>query len=342
MRTPLVIKKYSHFEYWPWILFYIPVIPYWLWLALKNRSWAYFTVANPGIELGGFYGESKNDILHLIDNKYKPVTFLIEYNTKFENILSALTSNNLSYPIIAKPDIGERGTKVAKVNNEEELRKYHANITSNFIIQEFVNYEYEFGVLYSRMPNEDKGIVTSVTLKKFLSVTGDGKHNIKELMEQSTRARFQLKRFEAELGEKLNIILKPNEEYLLEPIGNHCRGTEFINNNFLINDVLNKVFNDISNPIKGFYFGRFDLKVKSIEDLYKGQNIKILELNGASSEPGHIYDTRNNLIKAYKDLTWHWKRLSDISKINISLGHKPVSLRKLSSVYIKFVILKKQ
>lgn len=340
MRTPLVIKKYSHFEYWPWILFYIPILPYWLWLAFKNKSWAYFTVANPGIELGGFYGESKNEILHLIDNKYKPFTKLISANASFENAVLELKTNNISYPVIAKPDIGERGTNVAKIYNEAELKKYHTETANNYIIQEFVNYEYEFGVLYSRMPNEDKGIVTSITLKKFLSVTGDGKHNIKELMEQSTRARFQLKRIEKELGNKINTVLKPNEHYLLEPIGNHCRGTEFINNNFLINETLNKVFNEISNPIKGFYYGRFDLKVKSIDDLYKGQNIKILELNGASSEPGHIYDNKNSLFTAYKDLAWHWKRLSEISKINISLGHKPVSLRKLSSVYIKFVLLK--
>lgn len=126
----------------------------------------------------------------------------------------------------------------------------------------------------------------------------------------------------------------------MEPIGNHCRGTRFIDNNFLINDKLNIVFDEICLPIKGFYYGRFDLKVKSIEDLYEGRNIKIMELNGASSEPGHIYDSANTIFKAYKDLLFHWKRLADISKENIKNGLKPVSFSVIAKSYLKFVIFK--
>ena len=87
--------------------------------------------------------------------------------------------------------------------------------------------------------------------------------------------------------------------------------------------------------------GRFDLKVKNVDDLYLGKNIKIMELNGASSEPGHIYDSsNNNIFKAYKDLFSHWRRLSDIAKVNIDNGHKPVPFKVIAKSYLKFVILK--
>ena len=110
------------------------------------------------------------------------------------------------------------------------------------------------------------------------------------------------------------------ETRILEPIGNHCRGTKFKNANYLINEQLHEVFNAIALPIEGFFYGRFDMKVRSVEDLYLGQHIKIMELNGVSSEPGHIYDPSSTLLQAYRDLTWHWKLVADIAKENRDLG----------------------
>ena len=65
-----------------------------------------------------------------------------------------------------------------------------------------------------------------------------------------------------------------------------------------------------------------------------------MELNGASSEPGHIYDSANTLFKAYKDLLFHWKRLSVISHENMKNGLRPVSFSLIIKSYFKFVILK--
>lgn len=339
MRFPLFILKYINFEYWPWWLFYLPVLPYWIFLSIKNRSFAYFTVANPGIELGGFFGESKSDILKLIDKQYLPKA--IEVNElSITSIIHLLKEADIHFPIIAKPDIGERGTDVAKINNTLELEAYNLKSKSKYIIQEFITYDIELGILYSRMPNSKNGMITSITLKEFLSVTGDGKSTIKELMQKTTRARFQINRLGKEIESTMTIVLKKGEHKTLEPIGNHCRGTRFIDNIFLINDKVNRVFDTICIPINGFYYGRFDLKVKSIEDLYEGKNIKIMELNGASSEPGHIYDSANTLFKAYKDLLFHWKRLSDISHENMKNGLRPVSFSLIIKSYFKFVILK--
>ncbi|MGQ0827348.1 MAG: hypothetical protein ACT4ON_03020 [Bacteroidota bacterium] len=340
MRPPLFIIRFVKYEYWSWWFFYLPVLPYWLYLSIKSRSLAYFSVANPGIELGGFFGESKSDILKLIDKHYLPK--YIEINEKiFNPIIHQLKEQNISYPVISKPDVGERGNAVVKINNEEELKDYHQQSRSKYIIQEFVEYDIELGVLYSRLPNSDKGKVTSVTLKEFLSVTGDGKSTIKELMQKSARARFQIKRLSKQMGDEINKVLNTNEKKILEPIGNHCRGTRFIDNNFLINEKLNNVFDTICLPIKGFYYGRFDLKVKSIEDLYLGRNIKIIELNGASSEPGHIYDSSYTLIRAYKDLLSHWKRLAEIANENRLYGHQPVPFLSIVKSYWKFVVLKR-
>jgi hypothetical protein len=66
------------------------------------------------------------------------------------------------------------------------------------------------------------------------------------------------------------------------------------------------------------------MKVKSIEDLYEGKNIRIMELNGVSSEPGHIYDPKNTLWAAYRDLALHWKIIADISIQQQRQGIMPV------------------
>jgi len=295
MRIPLFIAKFSRYEYWPWWLFYLPALPYWVYLALKNKSLAYFTVANPGIELGGFYGESKTEILSLINRQYLPRAVSVVTSIEIESVLNQMKEINLSYPVIAKPDVGERGNHVTLIRNQQELILYNARSNSKYIIQEYIDYSIELGVLYSRMPDSQQGAVTSITLKEFLSVTGDGTSTIKQLMQENLRARFQIDRLSNELGDEINFVLKKGEGKVLEPIGNHCRGTKFIDNNFLINEKLNEVFDRICLPIKGFYYGRFDLKVKSIADLYIGKNIRIMELNGASSEPGHIYDPSSTL-----------------------------------------------
>ncbi len=340
MRLPLFLFKIFKYEYWPWWLFYLPVLPYWVYLSIRNRSFAYFTVANPGIDLGGFFGESKSEILGLISEEYLPKSISVPDNADFAFIKEDLQKEELNYPIIAKPDVGGRGNDVCKIINEKELIHYHSKAHFKYIIQEFIDYDFEFGVLYSRLPNSEKGEVSSVTLKEFLTVTGDGKSSIVELIKQSTRARFQIERLKAEMREDIYRVPVDDEKVVLEPIGNHCRGTRFVNFNHIINEDLNNAFDKISLPIKGFYYGRFDLKAKTIDGFQKGNFIKIMELNGASSEPGHIYDNSFTLFRAYRDLLYHWKRLADISAINMKKGLKPVSFGLIVKTYWKFVVLK--
>lgn len=322
-KKPLFWIKWTHFEYWNWIFFYLPLLPYWLYLAIKNRNLAYVTLVNPCIELGGFFGESKIRILQQIPKKYIPKTIFIPLKWTIEEISQKMELDGMEFPIVAKPNVGERGTYVERLSEFSGLVTYKEKSTADFIIQEFIEYPIELGVLYYRMPFESKGFISSITLKEFLSVTGDGHSTILSLLEKNDRARFQLKKWKKQRKQALYEVLSAGEVRIMEPIGNHCRGTKFINANHLINDKVQGVFNTIALPIEGFYYGRFDLKVKSWEDLEAGTNIGIMELNGVSSEPGHIYDPANSLINAYKDLAWHWNLLSKISQQNKVLGIRP-------------------
>lgn len=324
-KTPLWLIKWIRYEFWPLWLFYLPLIPVLIWLMIRSRSWKFYIYTNPGIENGGFSGESKIRILNTITDRFKPWSQVFGKGSSMESILNKLMERNISFPVIAKPDIGEQGKGVEKIHSAEELEKYICSTQYDFIIQEFVEAPVELGVFYIRYPDHLRGKVSSVTSKKFLSVNGDGVSSIKELMMMDHRSAMQVERLQQKNIIDLHTVPAKGEVVLLEPAGNHCLGTTFLNANHLISERLNHVFDNISSTIPGFYYGRFDLRVTSINDLINGDNIKILELNGAGSIPGHIFDPSGKLLHAYRDVIHHWKAASDIAIINRKKKVVPVN-----------------
>ncbi len=314
--------RISRFEFWPFTLFYLPVFGYYGCLALRSRSLFFFTASNPSIEFGGMMGEKKSDIFDLIPPEYIPVTKLFKAGTSAEELHKYLEGAGLQYPFILKPDMGDRGWMVEKISTDEQLRKYLATIEVDFLVQEFVGEPIEVGVFYVRMPGEKRGRITSVVRKGFLSIRGDGQHTVQELLEQNVRAVLQADMSSPAVQSIAANVPRKGEEIEIESIGNHCRGTTFFDAGDWIDDALTITFDEVADQIEEFYFGRFDIRCRSIEDLRKGEHFKILELNGAGAEPGHIYQPGYSLIQAYKDVTWHLKLLFEVSRANRRRGHK--------------------
>lgn len=336
-RAPLWLTKIIHYEYWPFVVFYIPAIFYWMALALRSRSLLYFTAANPAIEMGGFFGESKSAILDQIPQRYRPKHICTTGGSHAnEDIDQKMNEAGLTYPLIAKPDKGERGNKVTKIFNASELRKYLENSAGKVILQQFIPYETELGILYYRYPDGSTSGISSVTSKKFFSVCGDGRSTVSQLIQAELRYRMHLDTMKERYSDELETILPAGSEMLLEPIGNHCRGTMFLDGSYLINDKLIKIFDRISDEIPGFFFGRFDIRVRSIEDLYNGE-LMIMELNGTTSEPSHIYDPSFNIFRAYRDIFLNMRIVQRISVQNIRLGVRPAAFREFAkTVYSHF------
>jgi hypothetical protein len=302
-----------------WVV-YFPVSFYYIFLAIKARSFFFFSASNPTIETGGMFFESKWKIFELIPKKYFPSTIYIEETDTLNIVLGKLNTHNISFPIIAKPDRGERGWCVQKINNEFELKEYVNKINIPFLIQAYVDYPLEFSVFYFRNPKSNQGKVTSVTLKKLLTIKGDGSSTIEQLILKNDRAFLQYHHLKKNKSIEFSKILKKDEEEVLVPYGNHVLGAMFINYNYIIDQQLNNKFDEISKQIDGFYFGRFDLRCTSIEDLKQGKNISILELNGAGAEPAHIYDPNFSFLKAQQVIAQHYKMLYQASATNNKNG----------------------
>jgi hypothetical protein len=322
-------------EYWPFWVVQFPLAIYWLWLSIKARSMFFFSAANPGIALGGMFGESKYTILQRMPPAVTPKTILIKMPATTEAVIGQVTSSGFSFPLVFKPDIGERGFLVKRIFTRDDVDRYLQNLTVNFIAQELVDLPLECGVFYTRFPGEAEGKVTSLTIKEMLSVTGDGHATVQKLILQSDRAKLQWSKLKEMHQDQLHKILQEGEVLELNPIGNHCLGTTFLNGNRYITPALSASFDRISKQLGNFYFGRFDLKCSSLDDLEKG-NVKILEVNGCGAEPSHIYQPGYSLRVAYRDLFTHWENLFRISIQNKSRGYAYTPFREGVTIYRHF------
>lgn len=322
--------KLFHWEYWDFNVVYASVFFLHLWQSLKARSFFYFSASNPGLENAGFIGERKSEIMKKIPVQLQPAWLLVD-EISVSEMLGGLKSSGIVFPLICKPNIGERGKGVTRINNEAELIRYHMEINCPYLIQAFVPYPLEFGVFYYRIPGEENGHVSSIVQKGFLSVEGNGISTLAELIHAKPRARFVQDFLEKKFNTIWDKPLAKGQKLELEGIGNHCRGTTFLNANHLITKTLTESFDRISKDINGFYFGRYDIRVSSLADLEAGR-IQILELNGAGAEPGHIYQPGFSFFEGQKVLWQHWKVLFEIGKRNHQSGTPFWSFKEARSI----------
>lgn len=314
------IYKLNHWETWHYLAKYIPLAPAWLWFCLKSRSLWFFSSSNPTLTFGGFEGESKMEMYEQLPAGSYPKSILISSALSFNEVEQKFYSSHFNYPFAVKPDVGMMGFLFRKIRSKEAFRKYHEQINVDYIIQDFVNYPIEVSVFYYRYPGNKKGVITGFLKKEFLEVTGDGVSSLWELIQQYPRVRFRLEEMRAKHETKLNEILAVNEIYCLSPALNLSRGGKLVSLNGEKNDKLLEVFDAISNHTKYFYYGRYDIKCASVDDLRNGKNFTILEFNGSGAEPHHIYGNGYTLMQAYRIVLHHWKTLYHISKINHQSG----------------------
>ena len=333
-RSNLFIKLTS-WEYWPFGIIQAPLFPYWLWLSLKARSFIFFSASNPGILMGGMFGESKFEVLSRVPDSVKPKSLLIRCPTSVMHILDQMQLHGIKFPAIFKPDLGERGYMVRKISNTGDIENYLKEIKIDFLIQEFVDLPLEFGVFYVHYPSEPKGRVTSIVGKEMLAVIGDGSKSLATLILELDRAKLQWNTLRVTYRDKLNEVIPKGEKIELVSIGNHCLGTKFLDSNHLISERLSQSFNAISTQVDGFYFGRYDLRVASLSDLEEGR-VMIMELNGCGAEPAHIYNPGFPLLEACRVLFKHWSDIYRVSVENHQRGTAYLSFREARAIYKRF------
>jgi membrane protein DedA with SNARE-associated domain len=306
-------RRLRHWEFWPPWLFYPPVLAQIAHLALRHRSLTVFTAANPAMPAGGFVGESKAAILGALDPRYVArYTLLPTSKTVAANRAAVerfLTDLDLDFPIVLKPDVGQRGVGVAVIRDVDQLVDSLRRATGDLLVQEFVP-GVELGVFYVRVPGEEHGSILSVTEKRLPEIVGDGVSTIEDLVLADERAVALAAVYFDRLSSELRLV----------DIGTHCRGAVFLDGRRFCTPELEAWVEATSRSFSGFYFGRYDLKAPSHESFQRGDDITVIELNGVTSEATHIYDPANSLFNAYRTLFRQWELAFEIGARNAADG----------------------
>lgn len=315
----LKLHKWTHWEYWPVQVVYALTFLYWCISAIRFGRIHFYRWANPGIENGGLYGDSKWKIYKMLPTGTYPKTVLINRDEALE-LSDILDQCNFQFPLIVKPDVGCRGVMVQKVFSLADIENYCSLVKEDFLVQEVCDFPNELGLFYHRHPFSGTGEISGITVKKFLSVVGNGHETIEQLMQKEFRSSFQIEKLRAKVN--LNEVLAKDEVRELVPFGNHNRGTLFLDGQAHITPKLVQTFDRLLRDIPGFNYGRLDIRFNTWEELENGINFSIIELNGAKSEPTHIYDPKHSFFFGQKEIFRHQKAMMNIVSANLKMAHK--------------------
>lgn len=330
-------------EFWPMWLYYLPLVPWIGWLALRRGGHMTFTCLNPGIAHGGgIVGESKIAILSKLDDVAEficPTAVIGEDESaearaeKVDRILRDDAAFG-GYPVVLKPDEAQRGHGFKVVRSRADAAAYFKDMTRAALLQRFHPGPHEVGILWTRDaadPGAERGRIFSITRKQFPVITGDGKTALDRLILRHPRFRMQadvfLKRFDA----LRDLVLEAGQTMSLAVAGNHCQGTKFMDGADLITPELERVIDRIALSFDrgGLDFGRFDVRFATEDDLRAGRNFSIIELNGTMSESTNMYDPGRSIFWMYGVLFRQWRVMFELGSWRRRSGAKPMRPREL-------------
>jgi hypothetical protein len=327
-------RRLTRWEFWPRWAFYPPVVLYVLWLALRHRSLTLFSAVNPAIPGGGFVGESKAAILDGLRAdrdrvaRYQLLPASLTLDARIARVRAFRERLGLGWPIVLKPDVGERGSGVTLARADQEVRAYLEGEAGDSIVQEFVPGQ-EFGVFYFRQPEADRGEIFSITEKRFPTVVGDGRSTLEDLILRDDRAVCMATLHLRKHAARLTWVPEQGRVIPLVELGTHARGALFLDGAWVRTAALEDAIERLSRGFDGFWFGRYDIRTADLQAFREGRDFKVVELNGATAEATSIYDPRNPLGSAYRTLWAQWRHLFTIAAANVARGARPATLREL-------------
>jgi hypothetical protein len=322
-------------------VFYIVPILMWCLLALRHWSFSLPTAANPQMEGGGLFGESKMQGLGLFGPRaqrllaplavLEPAAVYESAEGRLTRALNTLAAAGIEFPIIAKPDIGYQGWGVRRLRGVEDLKEYLAGSHGDdcLILQRYIAHEGEAGVFYIRHPDETRGRIASMAFTYAPHVTGDGRSSVAVLVGAHPVLRPNAVIYRERNPRDWDRVPFAGEVVPLSGARSARLGAIYRDGAAHVTPALEDAVEALSRDIPGFLFGRFDIRFASVEALARGEDFLVVELNGAGAEMLHIWDGRMTLAQAYRTLWHQYRTLFAIGAANRRAGHQPVGLRTM-------------
>ncbi|MBJ21555.1 MAG: alpha/beta fold hydrolase [bacterium] len=325
-------RRLRRWEFWPIGAIYGPLIPSFVAMALRHGSVRLPTLVNPPIPGGGLAGESKAAIGRALAGipGHAIETELLESGSveaRFACVLDLMARFDLDYPIVLKPDVGDRGRGVLIAEDQAAVREYLEKNEGRVLAQAYVPGE-EFGIFYVRMPGEPRGEIFSLARKVPRFVTGDGVHSLEGLILDDEICLPMAEKLLRLNRDRLADIPARGERVRVTQLGTHSLGCRFLVGEDLRSDVLEAAIDRLSQAA-GLDFGRYDVRAPSEAALGRGE-FKIVEFNGLTGEAAHLYDPRYGLLAGLRILREQWRRAFEIGAAHRTAGRRPLSWRKIA------------
>jgi hypothetical protein len=326
----------SVLERMPKWLICVPLTVQWLWLALRYRSATLPSAANPAITSGGLVGEGKieyfsgmGDVARAATAAYCAVS--THRPLRDAELQKVLDSAGLSWPLIAKPDLGLCGYGVRLLASMAELQVYLSAFPANevVVLQQYLPAEGEAGIFYARDPNSGQGRIIGLALRYFPRVTGDGKNTIAALIAADPRAARLVKSSKHEPSHDAARVPANGEVVRLSTIGSTRVGGLYRDGLTHITTALTQAVDAIARDMPAFHFGRFDVRFDSLQDLAAGRGFTIMEVNGAGSEAIQAWDPETGVLAGFRMIFEKQRILFAIGHTMRQRGIKPIGLLTL-------------
>lgn len=327
-------ERWRRWEFWPRWAFYPPIVWHVAKGMVRRRSVRLLSATNPAMPGGGLAGERKSEILDGLRGgggfvaRHALLAAGRTVDERMQDARAFFATIGVDYPVVLKPDVGERGSGVVVVRSEDRLREELAARDDDQILQEYAP-GVEFGVFVLKRPGEDRFRLHSVARKVMPVVVGDGERTLERLVLDDDRAVCLFDHYmDANVDRWLEVPAAGERVQLVE-LGTHCRGAIFLDGTDLATDALRDRFDAISRGYDGFHFGRYDVRAASEEALAEGRDLLAVEVNGISSEPVHVYDPKFRLREARAVFRETWDEALAIAAANHAAGAPLVGWREL-------------
>jgi hypothetical protein len=329
-------QRCSVLERMPKWLICVPLTVQWLWLALRYRSATLPSAANPAITSGGLIGEGKLEYFSGMGPVARAVTAAYCAVSTHRPLPEAelqkmLDGAGLSWPLIAKPDLGLCGYGVRLVPSMSELQAYLRAFPANevVVLQRYLPAEGEAGIFYARDPESGQSRIIGLALRYFPRVTGDGKSSIATLIAADPRAARLLKSSSHEPRYDGAQVPASGEVVRLATIGSTRVGGLYRDGRACITAQLTQAIDDIARDMPAFHFGRFDVRFDCLQELSAGRGFTIMEVNGAGSEAIQAWDPGIGVFAGFRMIFEKQRILFSIGDAMRKKGVKPIGLLPL-------------
>lgn len=365
----VMLVRATRFEFWPTWLVYLGLAPTFVRCSLRARHPLAFTACNPGIENGGgVVGESKLGIIAglregAVGARLDPAlvnaccrTWPIETGPGPEpaparaaqvDALVRAANPDLHFPVVLKPDVGQRGFSVRVVRSRREAEEYFRLVPGRVLVQPWHPGPGEVGIVWMRSRDgHEAGSIYSITLKVFPFLVGDGARTVEDLIFAHPRFRLQSATFLQRLAGRRLDVPALGERLPIALAGNHCQGTLFRDGAHLVTSELERAIGDLCRAFRGraerdgLDAIRMDIRYRSEDDLRAGRldPDSIIELNGTFGETTNIYDPEKPVSWSYRYLRGQWEALYALGRERMNAGGggvRPVSVPAFVGMLIR-------